>query len=266
MKGRRLLGHPLWQALGVILAAYLILGPGVAHVPPLLGIRSAPVPKSVLIQYMITVFVGVLLYVSADEARWRRFLEPIHDVLVEPSLRRARIGLFVFFPLAAGGLTYRAVNAGVGAPSVLRSVHPAPPSEIDFHGRTIRLAGLENPLRTGDRAEHLAVGARVYVRNCVPCHGDRLDGSGQFAHAFDPVPADFTSNGTIAQLTESYVFWRIAKGGPGLPREGTPWNSAMPAWEDFLTANEIWSVILYLYDRTGWTPRTWELETAGEER
>jgi hypothetical protein len=29
------------------------------------------------------------------------------------------------------------------------------------------------------------------------------------------------------QLTESFVFWRIAKGGPGLPKEGAPWNSAM---------------------------------------
>src|SRR5207253_1415095 len=86
---------------------------------------------------------------------------------------------------------------------------------------------------------------------------------------------------------ESFVFWRVAKGGPGLPREGTPWNSAMPVWEDFitdqisrsvrksshtgtpwnsampvwedfLTEREIWSVILFLYEQTGWKPRTWE--------
>jgi hypothetical protein len=74
----------------------------------------------------------------------------------------------------------------------------------------------------------------------------------------------FTGSGTIAQLTESFVFWRVAKGGPGLPREGTPWNSAMPAWEDILTANEIWSVIVFLYEQTGVTPRTWE-EAGGED-
>ncbi|PYO79985.1 MAG: hypothetical protein DMD67_01550 [Gemmatimonadetes bacterium] len=105
---------------------------------------------------------------------------------------------------------------------------------------------------------YLAEGKRVYYQNCLPCHGDHLDGQGHFAHGFNPIPANFQDNGTIAQLTESFVFWRVAKGGPGLPREGTPWNSAMPKWEDFLTEREIWSVILFLYDQTGWTPRTWE--------
>jgi len=58
------------------------------------------------------------------------------------------------------------------------------------------------------------------------------------------------------------VFWRIAKGGPGLPREGAPWNSAMPAWEDILTEEEIWAVIIFLYDQTGAQPRSWEEEGA----
>src|SRR5207244_6009394 len=86
----------------------------------------------------------------------------------------------------------------------------------------------------------LAEGKHVYYRNCLPCHGDHLDGQGHFASGFNPLPANFQDNGTIAQLTESFVFWRVAKGGPGLPREGTPWNSAMPVWEDFLTEREIW--------------------------
>jgi mono/diheme cytochrome c family protein len=54
------------------------------------------------------------------------------------------------------------------------------------------------------------------------------------------------------------VFWRIAKGGVGLPNEGAPWNSAMPAWEDYLTEEEIWSVIIFLYEQTGWHPRALE--------
>jgi len=39
----------------------------------------------------------------------------------------------------------------------------------------------------------------------------------------------------------------------------------MPVWEDFLTEREIWSVILFLYDQTGWKPRTWETETGKGE-
>jgi len=208
---------------------------------------------------MVTALVGVLLYVSADETRWTQFKQPIHAVAVDADKKLLRTAMLIGLPLFIGFLTYRQVSASVGAPPALRSIHPAPPNQVTFRGKSIRLAGLENPLRTtGDMTEHLQTGKTVYVRNCMPCHGDRLDGGGHFAPAFNPVPADFTSNGTIAQLTESYVFWRITKGGPGLPKEGTPWDSAMPAWEDVLTENEVWSVILFLYDQTGWSPRTWE--------
>ncbi len=260
------LKHPFWQAVALLAGAYVLFSEGIARIPPLLGIASAPVPASVVLEFMAIAFVGVLLYVSADEERWTLFKAPMHAVMVEPSKRAARIGLLVALPLLVGFLTYRQVSASVGAPPSLRSIHPAPPNEIQFRGQRLRLAGLENPLRTdGSMEVHLDTGRRLYVRNCMPCHGDRLDGDGHFSHAFSPVPADFTSNGTIAQLTESYVFWRIAKGGPGLPKEGTPWNSAMPAWETVLTESEIWSVILYLYDQTGWSPRTWEHEEeAGE--
>ena len=57
-------------------------------------------------------------------------------------------------------------------------------------------------------------------------------------------------------LQESYVFWRVTKGGPGMPGVGQPWSSAMPVWEDILTEDEVWKVILYLYDGTGHTPRS----------
>jgi hypothetical protein len=40
----------------------------------------------------------------------------------------------------------------------------------------------------------------------------------------------------------------------------------MPAWEGVLSEDEIWATILYLYDQTGYTPRTWEEhETEGAE-
>ena len=59
-------------------------------------------------------------------------------------------------------------------------------------------------------------------------------------------------------LQEAFLFWRIAKGGPGLPKESTPWNSVMPAWEDRLSEEDVWKVIMYLYDATGYQPRRWE--------
>lgn len=254
-KPRELLRHPFWQAVGLLVAAYLVFEFGIAYVPPLLGIASAPVPDSVLLQYMLTALVGILVYVSDNEARWRQFKAPINAALVEPDKRWLRRGLLVLVPVLVGFVTYDRTRPKVSAPLQLRSIHPAPPGQISFRGQTVELTPLENPLRQrGSLEEHLAVGRAVYYQNCLPCHGDLLDGNGHYAHGFNPVPLPF-DKGTIAQLRESFVFWRIAKGGPGLPREGTPWNSAMPVWEDFLTEDEIWSVIIFLYEQAGVEPR-----------
>lgn len=262
---RDALRHPFWQAVLVLIVAFVLFEFGIAYLPPLLGVASAPVPDSVLLQYMATVLVAVLLYVSFDEWRWRTFKAPLRAVLVDPDKRVLRTALLVTLPLLIGLFTFLQVRPTVAAPASLRSIHPAPPSSITFRGETMSLAGLENPLRAGGvSAEERAVGRRVYYENCMPCHGDWLEGDGHFAHGFNPAPINFADAGTIAQLTESYVFWRIAKGGPGLPVEGAPWSSAMPAWEEFLTAEEIWAVTIYLYEQTGRTPRTWEIAEEGE--
>jgi mono/diheme cytochrome c family protein len=248
------LKHPFWQAVLILVIAYVLIAFGIPLLP-----GSALVPKSVVLEYMAMVFVGVLIWVSDSEERWQRFQQPIKDMLVKDELKTVRTGFLVVAPLLVGWLAFQQVRATVSAPPNLRSIHPAPPATITFRGKQMMLAGLENPLRKeGDLAQHLADGKAVYYKNCMPCHGDFLDGQGYYAHGFNPIPLNFQDNGTIAQLTESFVFWRVAKGGPGLPREGTPWNSAMPAWEDFLTEHEIWSVVLFLYEQTGWHPRTWE--------
>ena len=261
---RDTIGHPFTRAVLLLVVAYVVFEFGIAYLPPLLGVRSAPVPKSVLVQYMLTALVGILIYVSDNEARWRRFKEPIHHTLVDRDKKWLRVALLVLIPLTVGFVTYEQTRPKVSAPLELRSIHPAPPSQIPFRGRTIQLTGLENPLRrTGNLEEHYETGKRIYYQNCLACHGDRLDGEGHYAHGYSPAPLAFDDPGTIAQLTESYVFWRIAKGGPGLPREGAPWSSAMPVWEDFLTEEEIWAVIIFLYRQANRAPRTWE--TAGGE-
>lgn len=255
------LRHPLGQAVAVLVVAYILIEFGIAYIPPLFGIESAPVPDSVLLQYMLTVLVGVLIFVSDNEERWREFKRPIRALLVAPERRRLRGAFLVGVPLLVGLLAFLQVRPTVAAPSPLRSIHPAPPSQITFRGTTMALAGLENPLRArGSMEEHYETGKVIYYRNCLPCHGDALDGAGHFAHGFNPAPIDLTN--TLKDLTESFVFWRVAKGGPGLPLEGTPWNSAMPVWEDFLTEDEIWAVIIFLYEQSGLSPRTWEHETA----
>jgi mono/diheme cytochrome c family protein len=245
-----LLRSRFFQAVLVLVIAFVLLR---------FGIRP-PAPWSVFTLYMAIVLLAVLVYISSDSDSWRAFKRPIWSTLVDPDKRVLRGALIVLIPLLLGYYAYTQAAARPQAPPELRAVHPAPPASIQFRGKEINILGVENPLRK-DPAGYtasVAAGYETYIKNCVYCHGDNLDGHGHFAYGFNPPPANFEDPGTIAMLQEAYLFWRIAKGGPGLPRESTPWNSVMPAWEDRLTEDQIWQVIMYLYDATGQEPRRWE--------
>ena len=227
-----------------------------------------PMPFSVFSLYMAVTLMAVLVYVSSDSDSWRGFVAPIWATLTEPRRRSWRLFLGVVIPLLVGYYAYSQAAARAEAPLELRAVHPAPPDSISFRGKEVNLQHADTPIRKdikqnpGNAAKHYAAGAAIYIRNCVYCHGDFLDGKGHFAHGFNPQPADFVGPNTIAQLSEGFVFWRIAKGGPGLPKESTPWNSAMPAWEDRLTEEQIWQLVYYLYETTGHPPRVMESHAA----
>jgi len=245
-----LLRSRLFQSVLVLVVAYVIFR---------FGIRP-PVPFSVLSLYMGIVLLAVLVYVSSDADSWRAFLRPLRATLVDDDKRILRLALMIVIPLLLGYYAYTQAAAKPQAPPELRAVHPAPPDTIQFKGKEFKIAGADNPLRKDQAAfaKHVAVGGDIYIRNCMYCHGDNLDGKGHFAHGFNPPPANFVDPGTIAMLQEAYLFWRIAKGGPGLPKEATPWNSVMPAWEDRLSEEQIWQVIMYLYAATNQQPRRWE--------
>jgi DMSO reductase family type II enzyme heme b subunit len=235
------------SAVLVLVVAFLIFQYGV----------RPPMPFSLLAIYMTITLLAVLVYVSSDSESWRAFVAPIWATLTEPRRRPVRLALGVALPLLVGYYAYSQAAATGGAPVELRAIHPAPSPSISFRGKTIDLQDPKTPIRKdiaanpANAAKHLAAGGAVYIQNCMFCHGDNLDGKGPFAHGLNPQPADFRDPGTIAQLSEGFLFWRIAKGGPGLPKESTPWNSAMPAWEDRLTEEQIWQVIFYLYETTG---------------
>jgi mono/diheme cytochrome c family protein len=207
---------------------------------------------------------GVFMVFTFTEESTQELVAPIKALVEDPSKRLVRNVVFTIAPLAAGLFAYDRVLPGFEAPVELRSIHPAPPASAKIYGKRYDLLALENPFRKFETedperfAELVAEGAEVYIENCHYCHGDKLDGNGPYAQGLNPVPMNFQDIGTIAQLQESFLFWRIATGGPGLPEEGAPWISSMPVWQDFLTEDEIWKVILFLYDYTGHRPRSWE--------
>lgn len=230
---------------------------------------TAPIPASVVSLYMGIVSFAILAYVTSSEERREEVFRPLVRFMTEKRYTALLGATVVAIPALAAANVYVQMNVPLQPPLFPRTVHPASPSEITVHDKRIDLDAGENPFRhleTSNPEEfrrHVENGRQVYYRNCVFCHGDNLAGNGMFVHGLDPIPTNFTDSGTIAMLRETFLFWRIAKGGPGLPEEGGPWDTAMPAWEKFLKEEEIWDAILFLYDFTGQRPRARE-EVASE--
>src|SRR3989475_6947616 len=218
------------QAVVILVGAFLALRFGIRPPASWGGTRC----------YMAGVFLAVLISVSSDTDSWRSFVTPMRAALVDPSQRPVRIVLAVALPILLGYYAYTQAAARPQAPAELRAVHPAPPGSIQFRGKEINIAGVDNPLRkdVATFKRNVAAGGEIYVRSCMFCHGDNLDGHGLFASALNPPPAQFEDPGTIALLQESYLFWRIAKGAPGVAAESTPRHSAGPAVEGCPTGEE----------------------------
>lgn len=120
------------------------------------------------------------------------------------------------------------------------------PDSITFKDKTVILRDLKNPFRDdpSNLNKYIKEGGDVYFKHCFLCHGDLLNGRGIFGESLFPPPADFIAH----FMPEYYAFWRIVKGGRGLPAQYEPWNSAMPSWEETLSEDEIWKVILFIHE------------------
>jgi mono/diheme cytochrome c family protein len=225
---------------------------------------TAPIPSSVVTLYMGIVSLAILAYVSSSQERRDEIAGPLVRFMTEKRYTAFLVATIVAIPALAAANVYVRMTAPLEPPFFPRTVHPASPSEITVHDKAIHLDAGENPLLALERSNpdefrtHVENGRRVYYRNCVFCHGDDLSGNGMFVHGLDPIPTNFADGSTIANLRDTFLFWRISKGGPGLPDEGGPWDTAMPAWEKFLTEDEMWEAVLFLYDFTGQKPRARE--------
>jgi hypothetical protein len=222
---------------------------------------TAPIPSSVISIYMGIVTIAILAYVSSSEERRESVSAPLVRFMTERRYTPLLIATVIAIPALAAANVYVQMSVPLEPPLFSRTVHPASPTEITLHDKKIDLDARENPflhLEASQPTEyraHVENGRRIYYQNCVFCHGDNLAGNGMFVHALDPIPTNFADKGTIAGLRDSFLLWRISKGGPGMPEEGGPWDSAMPAWEKFLKEEEMWEAILFLYDFTNQKPR-----------
>lgn len=211
---------------------------------------TAPLPASLIMLYLMLAFSGIMIFMTLSGTSMESFLGPIFRFISgegqNGSMKIARLAVLALFPLLVGWQTYISTALSAVPPAENRTIHPAPPGEF---------TGLSNPVPY--TPDNIMQGKGLYAAKCSPCHG-LFDGKGPAARGFNPPPANFKDPTTIAMLQESYLFWRIKKGGVGLSIEGMPWKSAMPRWEFELKDEEIWKIIMGEYDGAGQKPRTWE--------
>ncbi len=241
--------------------------------------------------YMLLAALGCFAFLSYDEQRWQEFQRPVWAFL--RWRHRARTWVLAVLPFLLGGLVLLGSVTGGAEPVSNPIKHPTPPDEFSKMTNPYRdpspemLASFDQALAGGEidaeqsaepkvreyallladgqatpeareeafRRRTIEEGRVLFMINCRPCHGTKAMGDGPMSLGQRRAPAEFTGVETIATLVEGAVFWRINKGGVGLPREGAPWESAMPRWELDLTADEIWKIILAEYDIAGTSPR-----------
>ncbi|MBF0432945.1 MAG: cytochrome c [Fibrobacteria bacterium] len=230
---------------------------------------TKPLPMSVVNLFSGIIAVSLFAYLSFDNENFSKSLKELKTFITERQYALWLKIVIIVIPIGFGVNVYIKKSQGIKPPVFGRSIHPAPPTSTSFRGKTIDLVAGENPFRPLKATNpdsflvHVDNGERVYCEQCSYCHGGNMESKGLFAHALDPIPIKFADKTILPDLQESFLFWRIAKGGPDLPDEAAPWASSMPAFEPFLTENEIWDVLLYMYEFNGMTPRAISAHAGG---
>lgn len=100
-------------------------------------------------------------------------------------------------------------------------------------------ASIPDPLP--DNAEVIARGRTVFEENCASCHGPQGLGDGEAGRQLSPPPSNLAAlMRTPMMRSNSYLYWSIAQGG-------APFGTAMPAFKDAISADDVWSIIHFLH-------------------
>jgi mono/diheme cytochrome c family protein len=87
-------------------------------------------------------------------------------------------------------------------------------------------------------ADRLALGQRLYLKNCAACHGERGVGDGPGGKSQPKKPADFTDLKRMLAGTSELYTAKIRRGGMG---------TGMPHWGNIFTEQELAALIDYLW-------------------
>ena len=227
---------------------------------------TTPIPSSVVTLYMGIVSLAIVAYVTSSQERRDEVSGPLVRFMTEKRYTPLLGAAVIAIPALAAANVYVQMNVPLRAAALLAHGPSRPrrprsrcttrrststPADNPFRAlETIEPGGVPQARR--ERAPDLLPELRLLPR--------RRPGAATACSCTGSIRSRPTSPTATRSpnLRDTFLFWRIAKGGPGLPEEGGPWDSAMPAWEKFLTEEEMWEVILFLYDFTGERPRAKE--------
>jgi mono/diheme cytochrome c family protein len=85
----------------------------------------------------------------------------------------------------------------------------------------------------------IAAGGPLYASHCKTCHGETGLGNGGLAQALSPSPALLAYLIQQPIAIDQYLLWSISEGGK-------QFGTAMPAFKDVLTEQQIWQIVAYL--------------------
>lgn len=109
------------------------------------------------------------------------------------------------------------------------------PEEIAMmHGVPAAAASVENPITADDAS--VSTGAELFALNCATCHGDNGEGDGPAAAGLAEPPADLHES-HVQLVSDGGLFYIIGHGVADTP---------MPAWDEHLTADQIWHLVNFL--------------------
>ena len=142
-----------------------------------------------------------------------------------------------FIPAARLALVALPLALAVASCSPAKKAEPVTSSVPAFLDTRV----VPHPAATG---ETLALGKKIYERNCAHCHGQGGDGNGFGAPHLSPAPRDFTaaefkfrttSSGELP--TDEDLFRVVSRGLNG---------TGMPPWQFLLSDEERWAVVDYV--------------------
>lgn len=94
-----------------------------------------------------------------------------------------------------------------------------------------------------ERTPSIAAGSKLFARYCTSCHGEKGDGQGPLAADIEgPKPVAFTDASFMVNETPEEFSQVLTLGVPG---------TAMPAWDEVLTAQERWDMVAFLWSLSG---------------